>query len=192
MAENAIKTNIEPKGVKELDKELSAFNQGAEQSADQTKTGRRSAAKKTTSNKKTKTQIKVFLEKGKRKEAIARASIYSKGSGEIFINGVNINYIKPLEIKYIVTEPLNISPIAMDIATKSRIRINVHGGGVSGRAQAARNALAKALVKASGSEELKAAFMKYDRNILVDDYRRVEPKKYKGPKARARFQTSYR
>ena len=34
--------------------------------------------------------------------------------------------------------------------------------------------------------------MRYDRIMLVDDPRRVEPKKFKGPKARARFQKSYR
>jgi ribosomal protein S9 len=34
--------------------------------------------------------------------------------------------------------------------------------------------------------------MHYDRFMIVDDSRRVEPKKFKGPKARARFQKSYR
>jgi small subunit ribosomal protein S16e len=34
--------------------------------------------------------------------------------------------------------------------------------------------------------------MQYDRNLLVADQRRCEPKKYGGPGARARYQKSYR
>ncbi|MEM0200887.1 MAG: 30S ribosomal protein S9 [Candidatus Micrarchaeaceae archaeon] len=192
MPEDVTQKNTDaPKGVKELDKELSVFNQEIQQVSEITKQTKKSSSKKTTT-KKTKSSTKVFVERAKRKEAIARASIYEKGNGEIYLNGVDIKTIKPKEIKEIVLEPLNISPMAMELAMKSKIKINVHGGGVSGRAQAARNALAKAILKASGSDELKHIFMQYDRNILVDDYRRVEPKKYKGPKARARFQKSYR
>jgi small subunit ribosomal protein S9 len=179
-----------PKGVKELDKELSVFNQETQPVLEATKQSKKTSVRKT--SRKTKTTTKVFVERAKRKEAIARASIYEKGSGEIYLNGVDIKTIKPKEIKEIILEPLNISSTAMELALRSKIKINVHGGGISGRAQAARNALAKVIIKASGSDELKNIFMKYDRNILVDDYRRVEPKKYKGPKARARFQKSYR
>ena len=32
--------------------------------------------------------------------------------------------------------------------------------------------------------------LNYDKNLLVDDYRRLEPKKYGGPGARARKQKS--
>ena len=74
----------------------------------------------------------------------------------------------------------------------SKISVQVNGGGISGRAQAARSAIAKTLVGASESETLKRQYMSYDRNLLVDDHRRVEPKKFLGPKARARKQTSYR
>jgi ribosomal protein S9 len=34
--------------------------------------------------------------------------------------------------------------------------------------------------------------LEWDRSLLVEDSRRVEPKKFKGPKARARFTKSYR
>ena len=45
-------------------------------------------------------------------------------------------------------------------------------------------------------EEQKATvrknFMNYDKTLLVADNRRMEPKKYGGPGARARYQKSYR
>lgn len=187
----AEKTTTAPKGVKDFDKELSEFNQTLPKLQTDIKT-KKTTRSKQSKTKKTKISNKTFTEKGKRKEAIARATLSTNGNGKILLNGISIEYIKPKEIKEIVMEPLNIAPAAMEIASKSNIYINVHGGGVSGRAQAARNALAKAVVKASGSEELKNLFMQYDRNIMIDDHRRVEPKKFKGPKARARFQTSYR
>ena len=34
--------------------------------------------------------------------------------------------------------------------------------------------------------------LNYDKNLLVADYRRLEPKKYGGPGARSRKQKSYR
>jgi small subunit ribosomal protein S9 len=91
-----------------------------------------------------------------------------------------------------ILEPVNISSITKEIASKSDISINVNGGGSSGQAQAARSALAKVITKAASSDVVRKMYMDYDRNLLVDDVRQVEPKKYKGPKARARFQKSYR
>ena len=48
------------------------------------------------------------------------------------------------------------------------VEINVRGGGEKSQVEAARLALAKAIVKFSGSEELTKAFLSYDRNLLVD------------------------
>ena len=67
-----------------------------------------------------------------------------------------------------------------------------YGWDGAGEAQAVRSAIAKSLIEFSGSESLKKDYMHYDRFMVVDDSRRVEPKKFKGPKARARFQKSYR
>ena len=72
------------------------------------------------------------------------------------------------------------------------IKVNVQGGGASAQAQAVRSAIAKSIIEFSGMESLKKDYMHYDRFMVVDDSRRVEPKKFKGPKARARFQKSYR
>ena len=68
----------------------------------------------------------------------------------------------------------------------------MRGGGTSGQAQAARSALAKVIAKADQGDAVRKAYIDYDRTLMVDDVRQVEPKKYKGPKARARFQKSYR
>ncbi|MBI5046887.1 30S ribosomal protein S9, partial [Candidatus Micrarchaeota archaeon] len=35
-------------------------------------------------------------------------------------------------------------------------------------------------------------FLSIDKSLLIEDTRRVESKKFHGPKARARFQKSYR
>ena len=57
---------------------------------------------------------------------------------------------------------------------------------------ACRMAIARALVEYSADPALKARMIERDRFMIAEDFRRVEPKKYLGPKARARFQKSYR
>ncbi len=79
-----------------------------------------------------------------------------------------------------------------DQARQMDIKVNVYGGGSSAQAQAVRSAIAKSIVAFSGSDAIKKEYLNYDRFMVVDDARRVEPKKFKGPKARARFQKSYR
>ena len=61
-----------------------------------------------------------------------------------------------------------------------------------GQAEAAKIAIAKALVDWSASDELKKAYLKHDRNMLVDDVRRKESKKPLGRGARKKRQKSYR
>ncbi|MDE1825149.1 MAG: 30S ribosomal protein S9 [Candidatus Micrarchaeota archaeon] len=129
--------------------------------------------------------------KSRRKMAIARARL-TKGNGRITINNVNINLFKPKEVRELILEPVNFSSSTRDIANSSDIKVNVYGGGRSGQAQASRTAIAKAIASASGSDIIKNAYLKYDRTLVVDDVRQVEPKKFLGTKARARFQKSYR
>ena len=47
-------------------------------------------------------------------------------------------------------------------------------------------------VDEQSKKELKDALLTYDRTLLVADPRRMEPKKFGGRGARARFQKSYR
>ncbi len=130
----------------------------------------------------------VFLARGKRKTSIARARI-AEGTGRIRINKVVIEAINNKYIREIITEPLK---YAGPEANAIDIDVNVIGGGVMGQAQAARTAIARALVGYLKSEELKKKFDAIDRSLIVEDSRRVESKKFKGPKARARYQKSYR
>ncbi len=177
------------KGLENLDKELEALYQPkAQQVKTQVKRvpGAKVAKKKAAAKK-------PVLAKGKRKRAIARATLIPGGTGRIIINGVDINLVKPKEIRELMLEAVKSTKSAQDLANSSDITVNSHGGGFSGQAQAIRTAIAKVMVKASPSpDSLRNFYMEYDRNLLKDDTRRVEPKKFKGPKARARFQTSYR
>lgn len=137
--------------------------------------------------KERKRKPKVFVARGKRKRAIARASI-SAGTGKITFNGVDAFKLDNSFVKQIVLEPVE---IAGGVGSYD-LKVWVQGGGNMGQAQAARTAIARALVGIAGDTLLKKKFSESDRSLLVEDPRRVEPKKFKGPKARARFTKSYR
>ncbi len=149
------------------------------------------AKKQTRAKKKAPAKPTVIITMSRRKTATARASAV-KGTGQIRINKVQAKNIRPVELRELIYDPLRISKTARGIAKALDISVNVNGGGISSQAYASRNAIAKALVVAAKDDSLKGEFMRYDRMLLVDDVRQVEPKKFKGPKARARFQKSYR
>ena len=125
---------------------------------------------------------------GKRKRAIARATL-KKGKGIVRINSLALDAYSPSMAQMMVQEPLL---LAGKHAKGIDIQVNVRGGGWHSQAEAARLVIAKALVEHSGSEELKKAFLVYDRNLLVQDSRRTEPCKANDSKARAKRQKSYR
>jgi ribosomal protein S9 len=147
--------------------------------------------KKPAQRKKAAKKTKTVLVKSKRKEAVARASLKA-GTGKLTINNFSIDTIEPKELKYAMMEPLLVSKLASSLSKKIDIKVTVRGGGISARAQAVRGAIAKGISKYADSDVIRKELMHYNRSMLVDDPRRVEPKKFKGPKARARFQTSYR
>ncbi len=132
---------------------------------------------------------KVIIVGGKRKTAVAKAKI-KEGKGVISYNGLPYEGLKMFH-RLIISEPLGIYKRTIG-DLKYDIEIRTSGGGMEGQIQAARLAIAKALVKVSGSEELKKAIVAYDRNMLVADIRRKETRKPGDSKARARRQTSYR
>ena len=125
--------------------------------------------------------------RGKRKEAIARAVIVP-GNGKVYINRMLASTMNDPQVREIIAELMHF------LADRDKVDIKVatNGGGSRGQAQAIRTAIAKAIVEYTKSDELHAEIIAYDRSMLVDDARRVEPKKFKGPKARARFTKSYR
>jgi len=135
------------------------------------------------------TKYKQVHTSGKRKSAIAKAVI-KEGDGKVFYkrkNYENLNLFDRLKI----SEPLK---IAEHILGKLNFdaKISVKGGGEKGQIDAARLALAKGIIEFTGSEELREAYIKYDRNLLVADIRRKEAYKPGDSKARAKRQSSKR
>lgn len=126
---------------------------------------------------------------GKRKSAIARA-VLSEGNGEIRINRLDYKTLPVLD-KLRIEEPLR---IVKEIIGKLNFNVNifVKGGGEKGQIEAARLALARAIVDFTQSKELRDAFSEYDRALLVADVRRKEPCKPGDSKARKKRQKSYR
>jgi small subunit ribosomal protein S9 len=132
--------------------------------------------------------MKIVNTSGKRKTAVARATIRN-GKGRIRVNKRPVELIQPEFARIKIMEPL---VIAKDIASKVDIEVHVEGGGIIGQAEAARTAIARGLVKWSDDHELRDAYVKYDRTLLVNDSRRKESKKVGGRGARKRRQKSYR
>ena len=131
---------------------------------------------------------RIVVTRGKRKESIARAYV-QEGKGVIRINSISLDGMPNGYLKSIMTEPIL---MAGDKAKNLDIKVLVRGGGVMGQAEAVRTAIARGIVEFTADEGLREGMDKKDRFMLLEDSRRVEPKKYKGPKARARFQKSYR
>ncbi len=128
--------------------------------------------KKKATGKERKKAVEVIFTTGKRKKAVARASI-KPGSGKILINGEPLENFKNEVLKLRLKEPFMLT----EKDWKSHdFMVNVKGGGILGQVDAARQAIARGLVKMFGSE-LKQKFLEYDRNLLVYDPRRTEPHK---------------
>ena len=132
--------------------------------------------------------MKIIHVSGKRKRAIARATL-KDGTGIIRINRQLLDTIEPEMSRLRLREPLL---LAGDLSGKVNISVNIKGGGPSGQVEAARLAIARALVEYSGKEGLRNKFIEYDRNLLVADVRRKETRKPNDSKARAARQKSYR
>ena len=127
---------------------------------------------------------------GKRKTAIAKLRL-RPGSGKIFYN-----YLPHIELnlfhKLALSEPIRIYDREIGGPIKFDFHIKTLGGGKEAQIEASRLAIARALLAISGSEVLKKAFIKYDRNMIVQDVRRKEARKPGDSKARAKRQKSYR
>jgi len=131
--------------------------------------------------------MKIIIAAGKRKSAIAKATI-KPGKGRVRINNKLLAVIEPKIVQMKLQEPLL---LAGDIAKDIDIKIRVSGGGYIAQAEAARLAIARALVKYN--KKLEKPFLEYDRHLLVADVRRKEPHKPNTSKsARAKRQKSYR
>jgi len=133
--------------------------------------------------------MKVIQETGKRKTAIARATL-KPGTGLVRINSVPIERMQP-EIAQMKLKEIFL--IIRDPKLKDvNINVRVYGGGVNGQVNAARMAITRIINKYLGKKRVTKAIIQYDRSMLSGDKRRIEPKKWGGPKARKRVQKSYR
>jgi len=132
---------------------------------------------------------KVMVLSGKRKTAIARATV-RLGKGRIRINNVPLEIYEPKLARDKILEPLLLTE--KKVWSQLDINVSVAGGGFMGQAEAARIAIAKGLLKWTKSTRLRTTLRDYDRTMIAGDPRRSEAKKFGGPGARARDQKSYR
>lgn len=130
--------------------------------------------------------MKVIHKSGKRKTAIARATMKA-GKGIVRVNYNALETYEPEMARLKITEPL---VIAGAMSGKYDFKINVRGGGWQSQAEAVRLAIARCLMEADA--KLKSKFLEYDRNLVVADTRRKEVCKPNDSKARAKRQKSYR
>ncbi|NKQ39922.1 MAG: 30S ribosomal protein S9 [Methanosarcinales archaeon] len=131
---------------------------------------------------------KAVITSGKSKTAIARSTV-TKGTGKVRINKQPIDIYQPEFARLKIEELLEMSgAIISDID----INVNVKGGGIMGQANAARTAIARGIIDWTNDTNLKDLFMAHDRQLLVNDSRKKESKKFGGPGARAKYQKSYR
>lgn len=127
---------------------------------------------------------------GSRKTASARATV-REGDGRFRFNS------RPLQVldesqRNRIKEPLLIA--GEEIVGDLKIEVDAEGGGKQGQAEAARMAVARALVEYTESDELEQDFRDYDRNMMVEDPRRTETRKpsQSSKGARHKQQKSYR
>jgi small subunit ribosomal protein S9 len=131
---------------------------------------------------------RLVLASGKRKTAIARATIRS-GKGRVRINQVPVELLTPEVVRFKVMEPLLLLKGEIEDLD---IDVKVRGGGYMGQAEAVRMAIARALTKWFNRATVKNTLQNYDRTMLSGDPRRKEAKKFGGPGARRKTQKSYR
>ncbi len=132
---------------------------------------------------------KIINSSGKNKTAIARATI-TKGTGKTRINKKPIEIYDPEFAKLKILEPLMLA--GENVVSGIDINVKVSGGGIIGQANAVRTAIARGIVEWTNDTNIRDTFAAYDRNLIVNDSRQKETKKFGGPGARARFQKSYR
>ena len=125
-----------------------------------------------------------FTATGKRKSAVARVRI-KPGTGQIVVNGRTMVDYFPREVLHMrIQTPFE----AVGAEGRWDVIAKIHGGGVSGQADALRHGISRALEKSD--ESLRASLKR--GGLLTRDARKKESKKYGQKGARARFQFSKR
>jgi small subunit ribosomal protein S9 len=126
---------------------------------------------------KPKEEERYFEAVGRRKTAVARARLHSKGEKEILINEKSYkSYFPALKLQQVVLDALD----KMKCLDKFRVQVLVKGGGIQAQAEAVRHAISRALVL------FNVDFKKRLRNAgyLTRDPRMRERKKFGLKRAR--------
>jgi|SRR3989338_585032 len=126
---------------------------------------------------------------GKRKTSVAKIRVFD-GKGLVIYKESSIDNLGTFH-KLALFEPIRIYEELFGKMPYD-LQIKTSGGGKESQIQAARLAIAKALVNLTKKSELKEAYIKYDRHMVVADIRRKEQRKPGDSKARAKRQKSYR
>ena len=128
--------------------------------------------------------IAQYLGTGKRKTSVARV-ILRPGDGKTWINGRTLEDYFPRTLhRTQVAAPLKVA----EAEGTYDVRVRVHGGGISGQADAIRHGIARALVEID--PELRGELKR--RGMLTRDARAKERRKAGLKKARKRPQFSKR
>ncbi len=121
---------------------------------------------------------------GKRKTAIARVVIV-KGGGEFVVNRKQVDEYFPRSLHQTIARQ---ALVTSGYDSQVDVKVRVHGGGVSGQADAVRHATARALIEIDS--ELRGELKR--RGMLTRDAREKERRKAGLKKARKRPQFSKR
>jgi small subunit ribosomal protein S16e len=133
---------------------------------------------------------------GKKKNAVAVA-LCKRGKGTLRVNGKPIDLVEPQIMRTKLLEPILL--LGHEKFAQFDIRVRVRGGGYVAQIYAIRMAICKGIIAfhqkfidEQSKREMKELLLEYDRNLLVADLRRMEPKHVGGSGARAKKQKSYR
>ena len=130
------------------------------------------------------TDTEKFWGTGKRKSSVARVRLFD-GEGAITVNSRTLEDYFPREAsRMIIHQPLE----TVNGLGRYDIIATLHGGGISGQADALRHGITRALELLDPAN--RPALKK--RGFLTRDARKKERKKYGQRGARARFQFSKR
>ena len=121
---------------------------------------------------------------GKRKTAIARV-VVTKGKGEILVNRKSVEDYFPRDLHQTIARQ---ALVTSGYDSQVDVKVRVHGGGVSGQADAVRHATARALIEID--PELRGELKR--RGMLTRDAREKERRKAGLKKARKKPQFSKR
>jgi small subunit ribosomal protein S9 len=132
---------------------------------------------------------KVLVVSGKRKTAVARATV-KQGVGRVRINLTPVEIYEPEFARAKIMEPL--LQAGENVWQQLDMDVKTSGGGYMGQAEAVRMAISNSLLKWTRSTHLRTVFNEYDRTMVAGDSRTKETKKVGGSGARSKQQKSYR